>query len=227
MSHGKQFTLFSSVTAPNGWKVAYVLNALGLTYESLYFTPATVKQPIHTQYNPNGRIPTIIDHKNNDFALWESGAIILYLLEHYDPEHKISVSSPTERASLSQWLFFQTSGQGVYFGQAHWFQHLHPEKLPSAIERYQKEARRILGVLESVLSKQEWLAGGKLTAADISFVPYNNILNPLILGEDFDFEKEFPHTFRWHNKVISFEPVKAAIALRTELLEEEAKKAKA
>lgn len=57
-----------------------------------------------------------------------------------------------------------------YFGQAVWFMKYHQEKLPSAIERYQKEILRVLGVLETVLSKQEWLVGGKLTVADISFI---------------------------------------------------------
>ena len=58
-----------------------------------------------------------------------------------------------------------------YFGQVSWFQFFHAEKIPSAIERYQKEILRVFGVLESVLSKQEWLVGGKLTIADLSFIP--------------------------------------------------------
>lgn len=57
-----------------------------------------------------------------------------------------------------------------YFGQAVWFSKFHPEKIPSAVERYQKEIIRVFGVLESVLSKQEWLVGGKMTIADISFI---------------------------------------------------------
>lgn len=59
-----------------------------------------------------------------------------------------------------------------YFGQAGWFMYYHEEKIPSAIERYQKEILRVFGVLESVLSKQEWLVGGKCTIADLSFIPY-------------------------------------------------------
>lgn len=61
-------------------------------------------------------------------------------------------------------------GNRPYFGQAAWFLNYHPEKLPSAIERYQKEILRVFGVLESVLAKQEWLVGGKYTIADLSFV---------------------------------------------------------
>lgn len=145
----------------------------------------------------------------------ESGAIILYLVEQYDTQHKISFSSPSEKAVMTQWIFFQASGQGYittilvsktfpthlcrvspYFGQASWFLYFHPEKYPSAIERYQNESRRILGVLEFVLSKQDWLVGGKLSVADMAFVPFNNV-NVLkrVLGDDFDFGKEFPKAF--------------------------------
>lgn len=82
-----------------------------------------------------------------------------------------------------------------YFGQAAWFSVSHPEKLPSAIERYRNETRRVLGVLESVLGTQDWLVGGKLTAADIVFVPYDILLKGHILEDDFEFQKEFPRVF--------------------------------
>ena len=122
----------------------------------------------------------------------ESCAIMQYLVDKYDPEHRISVSGTDEKYHQLQWLFFQASGQGCvrvisscmrnasaharlyhspYFGQASWFLVYHPEKVPSAIERYSKEIVRVLGVLENVLSKQEWLVGGKCTIADISFIP--------------------------------------------------------
>lgn len=128
----------------------------------------------------------------------ESDAIITYLVEKYDPEGKISATSFEEKIQQLQWLFFQASGQGYvtpsrfpsaghgglildrycrpYFGQAAVFIMSHPEKLPSAIERYHKEMLRVLGVLESVLSKQEWLVGGKCTVADLSFIPYVALL---------------------------------------------------
>ena len=100
----------------------------------------------------------------------ESNAILTYLVDKYDPEHKISASNDADKYHQLQYLFFQSSGQGPYFGQAAWFANWHPEKLPSAIERYKKEILRVFGVLESVLSKQEWLAGDKATIADLSFI---------------------------------------------------------
>ena len=127
-----------------------------------------------------------------------------------------------------------------YFGQAGWFRNHHPEKLPSAIERYEKETRRVLGVLESVLSKQDYLVGGKITIADISFVSFNDGLNPIMLGEDFNFEAEFPRTAAyvvaylhhsdithfaplspsWHAKVSAVEGVKRGLEERSRLYAE-------
>ena len=101
----------------------------------------------------------------------ESDAILLYLVERYDPEHKISAATEAEKYQQLQWLFFQSSGQGPYFGQAAWFIRLHSEQIPSAQERYRNEIKRIWAVLESVLSKQEWLVGDKCTVSDISFIP--------------------------------------------------------
>ncbi|KAI0644616.1 glutathione S-transferase C-terminal-like protein [Trametes meyenii] len=207
MSHGKQFTLYTHIGGPNGWKVAFVLEELGLTYESIYldFNKNEQKGPEHTKFNPNGRIPTIVDHKNGDFALWESDAILLYLVDKYDKDNTLNATNDADKYKLLQWLFFQASGQGPYFGQAFWFLKYHQEKVPSAIERYRKETRRVYGVLEGVLSKQEWLVGGKPTIADISFVSWNNAAFNVILKdyEDVNVEKEFPSVYKWHQKLVA------------------------
>ena len=91
-----------------------VLEELGLTYEPIYldFSKNEHKSPEYTKLNPNGRIPTLIDHKNGDFIVWESDAILLYLVEKYDTEKRLTVTDEKERYSLIQWLFFQASGQG-------------------------------------------------------------------------------------------------------------------
>ncbi|TCD68873.1 Glutathione S-transferase 2 [Steccherinum ochraceum] len=213
MPHGKQFTLYTNSLWINGWAVVFVLNRLGLSYDCHQIDKTTVNGPEYLKYNPNGRIPTLVDHKNNDFAIWESAAIVLYLVDRYDPNHQISVTNPDEKATMIQWLFFQAAGQGPYYGQAGHFLYYHSEKVPSAIERYQNETRRVLGVLESVLSKQEFLVGGKLTVADIIFVHCNIMLEPL-LGAEFNFEKEFPATFAWHSKVTASDGVKEGLEER-------------
>ena len=91
-----------------------MLEALGLTYESKYldFSKGEQKALEHTQYNPNGRIPTLVDHQNGDFTIWESDAILFYLVERYDKEKQFTVTDEKERFQLMQWLFFQASGQG-------------------------------------------------------------------------------------------------------------------
>ena len=155
--------------------MAIVLEELGLTYETVFldFGKGEHKAPEYTsKYNPNGRIPAIVDHKNNDFILWESDAVIMYLIARYDTTHRISFTpaSGGDYFRQLQWLFFQSSGQGPYYGQAAWFTFYHPEKVPSAVERYQNEIKRVLGVLEGVLAKQEWLVADKCTVVDLSFI---------------------------------------------------------
>lgn len=112
-----------------------------------------------------------------------------YLIEKYDTEGKFRVASVEEKAKVQQWLHFQGSGQGcvmsslmkacktqqivfsTYCVSIYYFRKLHPEKLPSAIKRYQDEVVRMYGTLESVLKTgQEWLVGEKVTLADLSFI---------------------------------------------------------
>ncbi|KAH8081332.1 glutathione S-transferase C-terminal-like protein [Cristinia sonorae] len=214
----KHFTLYSCNTGPNGWKVAFLLNELGLEYETRYLNvwAGEQKSPEYLKVNPNGRVPALIDHKNNDYTLWESGAILLYLTDKYDAEGKYGVKEE-DRHKLYQWLFFQASGQGPYFGQGYWFNHVHHEKLPSAQKRYQDEVRRVLGVLEGVLTRDEWLVGEKISVADLAFVPWNNLLTAL-LGKDFCFERAFPATWRWHQRVLDRPGVREGLRTQTGLV---------
>ncbi|KAI0659291.1 glutathione S-transferase C-terminal-like protein [Cubamyces menziesii] len=222
MSHTKPFTLYGQVESlgPNPIKVAIVLDELGLEYSVV---PTNTrkgehKEPEYLKLNPNGRVPTLVDHSNGDFTIWESDAIILYLIEKYDPEHKLSVSDANEKFTLIQWLFFQASGQGPYFGQAFWFKYIHSEQIPSAIERYQKEILRVFGVLESVLSSQAWLVGGKPTVADLSFITWNEpAINVVLQGvEGVDVEKQFPAFYKWHRKLCARPAVSRLLKLQAE-----------
>lgn len=204
MSHGKQFTLYTHNSGPNGWKVAIVLEELGLSYEPVFLDlmKGEHKAPEYLKINPNGRVPALIDHKNNNYTVWESNAVTQYLVDKYDNDRKISVAPGTnEYYTQLQWLYFQASGQGPYYGQAAWFSVYHPEKIPSAIERYRNEIKRVLGVLESVLSKQEFLVDGKATVADFSFLPWNEGAAKFLL-EGSQFEEEFPATAKWHKKLL-------------------------
>ncbi|KAI0793539.1 glutathione S-transferase C-terminal-like protein [Fomes fomentarius] len=222
MSHGKQFTLYTHIGGPNGWKVGFLLEELGLTYESIYldFAKGEQKAPAHTQHNPNGRIPTLIDHQNGDFVIWESNAILLYLTDKYDAHKRLTVTDDKDKYALIQWLFFQASGQGPYFGQAVWFMKYHAEKLPSAIERYQKETLRVIGVLDGVLAKAPggYLVGGKPTIADLSFVTWNRAATLGTVKDIADIEKEYPAFWAWHHKLEARESVQKLLAVQASLL---------
>ncbi|KAJ2969553.1 hypothetical protein NUW54_g12936 [Trametes sanguinea] len=94
----------------------------------------------------------------------------------------------------------------------------HPERLPSAVERYQKEILRVIGVLDSVLAKQEWLVGGKLTVADLSFISWNVVaVDNIVKGlADVDLEKQYPAFYKWHQKLIARPVVAKLLAEQAE-----------
>jgi len=118
-------------------------------------------------------------------------------------------------------MTFQVSGQGPYFGQVTWFKLRHPERIPSALERYQKEAIRVLSVLDGVLANQKYLVGNKLSIADISFYPWDYVLfNPPNLLGDSPFQEEaqkFKNFLRWHEEVGQLTSVKKVYEVREEL----------
>lgn len=103
------------------------------------------------------------------------------------------------------------AGQGPYFGQRAWFKLFHSEKLPSAIERYGKEIERVIGVLETALSKKEWLVGDRMTIADLSFIPWNVFAFNVLVKDELDLSK-YPHVKAWHEKMMALPYVKEAYA---------------
>jgi len=194
---------------PNPPKVQILLEELGIPHEVIGINFADIKGPEYLKINPNGRIPAIHD-PNTDLTLWESGAIIEYLIEKYDKEHKLSFPVGTaESYHAKQWLFFQVSGQGPYYGQAVWFTKFHKPEVPSAQERYYKEIKRVMGVLEGWLNGQKeiygdkgdgpWLVGNKLSFADLSFVTWQKAAERL-LTENYS-EDEFPAVKEWLAKM--------------------------
>jgi glutathione S-transferase len=161
--------LFTSET-PNGWKVSIALEEMGLPYEyrHIRLSQREQKQDWYLELNPNGRIPTIIDHDNDDFVVFESGAILVYLAE------KTGLFLPRDvkgRSLVMQWLMFQMSGVGPMMGQANVFYRYAPEKIPYAIDRYQREVRRLLEILDRRLAAHEYLAGD-YSIADIATWPW-------------------------------------------------------
>lgn len=155
-----------SANTPNGQKITIALEELGLEYQlhKLNLGELDQKQSAYLKINPNGRIPALLDHDNDSFAVFESGAMLIYLAEKTG---KLMPSDVKGRSLVMQWLMFQMSALGPMMGQAGWFLR-RSEKVPVAIERYQQETLRLYGVLDSRLSEAEYLGGDHYSIADIS-----------------------------------------------------------
>jgi glutathione S-transferase len=158
--------LFTAAT-PNGWKVSIALEELELPYSvrPISLGKLEQKEAWFLEINPNGRVPAIIDHDNGDFAVFESGAILIYLAEKAG---KLLPADARGRSRVIQWLMFQMGGIGPMMGQANVFFRYAPEKIPYAIERYQREARRLFEVMERQLKKNLYIAGEEYSIADIA-----------------------------------------------------------
>lgn len=177
---------------PNGYKVSIALEEMNLPYT---VTPITLKEKVQKEdwflkLNPNGRIPVIIDHDEEDFVVFESGAILVYLAEKTGT---LMPQDPKGRSLVMQWLMFQMGGIGPMMGQANIFFRYFPEEIPAAISRYQNESRRLFEVLNVRLGDSEWLAGDYSIAdiANWAWVRTHEWSGVSIDGLD--------HVQRWHN----------------------------
>ncbi|WP_223789704.1 glutathione S-transferase family protein [Marinicella meishanensis] len=158
-------TLYTAAT-PNGWKISVMLEEMGVEYQvhPVNFAEHEQKGSAYLALNPNGRIPTIVDHEADDFVVFESGAIMVYLAEKHQ---QLMPADARGRSEVLQWLMFQMSGVGPMMGQANVFYRYFPEKIPTAIERYQNEVKRLFGVLDQRLEHHPYLAGD-YSIADIA-----------------------------------------------------------
>ncbi len=157
--------LYTAAT-PNGHKISIALEELALPYRliTLSLAKGEQRQPDYLAINPNGRIPTIVDHDAGDFAVFESGAILIYLAEK---TARLMPADVKGRSLVLQWLMFQMGGIGPMMGQANVFYRYLPDKIQLAIDRYQGESRRLFRVLDRQLKEHEFLAGD-YSIADIA-----------------------------------------------------------
>jgi len=181
--------LYTSPT-PNGWKASIMLEEIGLPYtvKPIRLETLEQRQDWYLKLNPNGRIPTIVDHDEGSFAVFESGAILIYLAEKTG---KLMPQDRKGRSTVIQWLMFQMGGIGPMQGQANVFYRYAPEKLPYAIERYQKETKRLYTVLDKRLADHEYLAGD-YSIADVATWPWVTLHG--WAGVDID---DLPNLERW------------------------------
>lgn len=173
--HPDRLQLYSLPT-PNGVKVSIMLEEIGLPYEAhkVSFDTNDQLSPEFLSLNPNNKIPAILDPDGpggQPLALFESGAILLYLAEK---SGRLIPDDAAGRYEAIQWLMFQMGGVGPMMGQANVFYRYFPEKIPAAIERYQKEGRRLFEVLDGHLAHHEYLAD-EYSIADIATWPWVRI----------------------------------------------------
>ena len=155
---------------PNGYKVSIALEELELDYElhSIDLAADEQKTPAFLQINPNGRIPAIVDRDEDDFVVFESGAVLIYLA---DKTGQLLPQDPKKRSEVIQWLMFQMGGIGPMQGQANVFFRYFDEKIPVVIERYQKECRRLFEVLDRRLEDRAFICN-EFSIADIATWPW-------------------------------------------------------
>lgn len=181
--------LYTSGT-PNGQKASITLEELGLPYEvqNIQISKNIQKEDWYLKINPNGRIPAIVDKtpssdgKPREKRIFESGALMLYLCERYDPEYKLSYPyNSDEYWEVVEWLVWMQSGLGPTQGQANHFYRYAPEKIQYGINRYQTETKRLYQVLEDRLEYQSknsssgpWTVGDKMTIADLASFAWIN-----------------------------------------------------
>jgi GST-like protein len=183
---------------PNGHKVHIALEEMGIPYTVVPVAIGKGEQfkPEFLAITPNHRIPAIVDPDGpggKRLALFESGAILIYLAEKAG---MLIPADPAARYACLQWLMFQMGGVGPMFGQYGHFHNYAPEKLPYAMDRYANEVKRLHRVLDKRLAEAAYLAGDDYSIADIATFPWLRF--PERRGVDF---AEFPNVKRWFDAI--------------------------
>jgi GSH-dependent disulfide-bond oxidoreductase len=202
-THPERIQLYSLPT-PNGIKVSAALEELGLAYEAHTVSFSTNDQmtPEFLSLNPNNKIPAIIDPDGpggQPLALWESGAILLYLAEKTG---RLIPADPAARWQTIQWLMFQMGGVGPMFGQMGHFVKFAAEKVkdPYPAERYIAESRRLIGVLDGRLAGRAFVMGDDYTIADIAIWPWLRTLTGFYEAGPLVGIDDFPAVKAWYDR---------------------------
>ena len=182
---------------PNGRKVSIMLEEIEMPYEvhSINIAKDEQFQPHFLKVSPNNRIPAIVDRDNN-YSLFESGAILLYLAEKSGK--LINTDNRDDYYRTLEWLMWQMGGVGPMFGQVHHFVKYNKGKSEYSETRYSKEARRLYGVMDKKLSKSQYIAGNVYSIADISIWPWTARFD----WQEIDLN-EFPNVTRWYKEISS------------------------
>ena len=190
-----------SLPTPNGVKVSIMLEEIGLPYEphTIDIMKNETWTPEFLSLNPNGKIPAILDPhgpEGTPLALFESGAILLYLAEKTG---KLLPKTPNARIETIEWVFFQMAAIGPMFGQLGYFFKYAGREIEDKrpLERYRGESQRLLGVLETRLADRPWIMGQDYTIADISILGWvRNLVTFYGAGEIVAYE-QLKHVPAW------------------------------
>jgi len=181
---------------PNGHKVSLALEEMELDYTVMPINILAGEQhsPEFIAISPNNRVPAIVDHDGpdgNPHAIFESGAILLYLAQKYG---KFWPTDPVEQSRVTQWLFFQCANVGPMFGQCGYFNGYAAERIEHGINRYCGETKRLYGLIDRRLGDHEYLAGANYSLADMATFPWMIDKQQKFHGIDVS---EFPNVQRW------------------------------
>ncbi len=195
---------FYTWTTPNGRKVSLMLEETGLEYKMIPINIGKDEQfePEFLKISPNNKIPAIVDHDNNDFPLFETGAILMYLAEKTG--QFLNTADRDVYWRTIEWLMWQMGGVGPMFGQVHHFTRYNPDKAPYAKERYEKEARRLYGVLDRRLEGREYIVDD-YSIADMAVWPWTARHN----WQEIDLN-DFPNVRRWYMTMLDRPAVQRA-----------------
>jgi len=214
--HPERLQLYSLPT-PNGVKVSIMLEEIGLPYE-----PHRVDFDNNEQYsaefvalNPNARIPAIIDPDGpggQPLALFESGAILLYLAEKTG---QLLPADPARRYECIQWVFFQMAAIGPMFGQVGFFHKFagreYTDKRP--LERYRAESERLLRVLDTRLAGRQWIMDDEFTIADVATLGWVRNLIGFYGARDIVHYDELKHVPAWLERCLARPAVQRGLSI--------------
>lgn len=199
---------FYYAPTPNGWKVAIILEELGVDYTThlLKLSEGDQFKPGFLAISPNAKMPAIVDHdvEGDPVSVFESGAIMLYLA---DKTGKFLPEGPLARKELMEWLFWQVGNQGPMAGQLSHFKNYAPDGQDYGFKRYLGEYERNLAVLERRLEGRDYILGD-YTIADMIAFPWVFIAKPL--GASLD---DFPRVADWRGRIKERPAVRRAIDL--------------
>jgi len=214
--HPDRLQLYSLPT-PNGVKVSIMLEEVGLPYEPhlVNFQTSDQLSAEFLSLNPNNKIPAILDPNGpggKPLALFESGAILIYLAEKTG---RLMPAEPAGRYQTIQWLMFQMGGIGPMFGQVGFFSKFagkdYDDKRPR--DRYVAEAKRLLGVLNGRLEEREWIMGDEYTIADVATFPWINALVGFYDAGALVGIADFPHVTRALHSFVARPAVERGLAI--------------